>query len=211
MTERYLRQSALAHLGLVRRARDGRGEAGVAMAEHTFPGIVDLRLRGGDKESLDAAGDALGAALPREAGAVISTDGAGIFWLGPDEWWIVTHDPDPEAGPRIAAALRARLAGRAHGVTNIGEAHGCIRLAGPKARASIQKGCPLDLHPRAFAPDTCARSLIAKATAVIHLVGDDPADGGGVFDLYVARSFADYLWHWLEDAAREYGVAIVKA
>ncbi|NIO38860.1 MAG: hypothetical protein GTO41_00860, partial [Burkholderiales bacterium] len=29
------------------------------------------------------------------------------------------------------------------------------------------------------------------------------------YDIYVHRSFADYLWRWLEDAAQEYGVAII--
>ena len=28
------------------------------------------------------------------------------------------------------------------------------------------------------------------------------------YELYVQRSFAEYLWLWLEDAALEYGVAI---
>jgi sarcosine oxidase subunit gamma len=37
-------------------------------------------------------------------------------------------------------------------------------------------------------------------------VADTPA-----YDLYVHRSFADYLWRWLEDAAKEYGVAIDSA
>jgi hypothetical protein len=30
------------------------------------------------------------------------------------------------------------------------------------------------------------------------------------FHLYTRRSFSDYLWHWLEDAAREYGVVAAK-
>ena len=38
----------------------------------------------------------------------------------------------------------------------------------------------------------------------MHQVSAEPA-----FDLYVLRSFADYLWAWLEDAAREYGLKIV--
>jgi sarcosine oxidase gamma subunit len=42
---------------------------------------------------------------------------------------------------------------------------------------------------------------------VIHLLDDD-SERGASFDVYVARSFAHYLWTWLEDAGREYGVAI---
>jgi sarcosine oxidase gamma subunit len=44
----------------------------------------------------------------------------------------------------------------------------------------------------------------------IHLAADESATGGPAFDIYVPRSFADYLWAWLEDAGREYGVAVVR-
>ena len=71
----------------------------------------------------------------------------------------------------------------------------------------LAKGCPLDLHPRAFTPGSCAQSLLAKADVLIHLRADDPRHGP-TFDLYVARSFAHYLWAWLEDAGREYGVQV---
>ena len=51
----------------------------------------------------------------------------------------------------------------------------------------------------------CAQSHLAKAAITLHQTDDGPA-----FDLYTRRSFADYLWRWLEDAAREYGLAIVR-
>ncbi len=44
--------------------------------------------------------------------------------------------------------------------------------------------------------------------------GDDSADanlasgGGPAYDVYVLNSFAEYLWLWLEDAAREYGLRV---
>ncbi len=53
----------------------------------------------------------------------------------------------------------------------------------------------------------------------IHLVADESAadgsaaDGsvaeGPTFEVYVLRSFAEYLWAWLEDAGREYGVSVI--
>ena len=30
------------------------------------------------------------------------------------------------------------------------------------------------------------------------------------YDIYVERSSVDHLWSWLEDAAEEYGLAVVK-
>ena len=90
----------------------------------------------------------------------------------------------------------------------------CCRAAGDgatginadrtRARDLLAKGCSLDLHPRVFGRGGCAQSHLAKAQVVLHQVSDEPA-----FDLYVLRSFADYLWAWLEDAAGEYGLAVV--
>ena len=59
----------------------------------------------------------------------------------------------------------------------------------------------------AFPPGSCARSLLGKADVLLHLRADEPAAGAS-FDLYVGRSFAHYLWAWLEDAGREYGVQV---
>ena len=43
----------------------------------------------------------------------------------------------------------------------------------------------------------------------LHQVADDDAkEGGPAYDLYVLNSFAEYLWLWLEDATREYGLRI---
>ncbi len=43
----------------------------------------------------------------------------------------------------------------------------------------------------------------------LHLFADESAEQGPIFEVYVLRSFAEYLWAWLEDAGREYGVAVV--
>ncbi|MGH6717802.1 MAG: sarcosine oxidase subunit gamma family protein, partial [Alphaproteobacteria bacterium] len=44
----------------------------------------------------------------------------------------------------------------------------------------------------------------AKANVILHQLDDAPT-----FDVYVERSFADYLWHWIADAGRGDGLAIV--
>lgn len=209
MVEPYRRQSPLAHLGLQGRAQAARGEAAVALAERPFQAIVDLRAKRGEAGVRAAFESAFGFALPEEPNTSAGGPEARALWLGPDEWWILAPGPDPRAGPDLAAKLRQALAGQVAAVTDVSESRACIRVSGPRARALVQKGCPLDLHPRAFAPGKCAQSLLAKAGVLVHLVADDPAEGA-TLDLYVVRSFADYLWRWLEDAAREYGLAILE-
>ncbi len=210
MVEAYLRQSALAHLGLDGRAQASRGAAGVALAERPHRGMVNLRLDPSDEIAMNAFAEAFGFALPAQPNTSAGNGEASALWLGPDEWWIVTPGPGPEAGPELADKLRAALADRFAAVTEVGEGRTCIRIAGRKARALLQKGCPLDLHPRAFAAGACAQTLLAKATVAIHLVADESVAEGPAFEVYVLRSFAEYLWAWIEDAGREYGVAVVE-
>lgn len=208
MVESFLRTSPLAHLGLAGRAiaDQERGErvAGVVMGERPFRGLVDLRGPAGDKAFDDAVKGALGVTVPVEPNTTASEGQVTLFWLGPDEWWVVT----PDDGPAMAETLRAALAGQRAAVTDVSESRTCIRVQGPHARDLLAKGCPLDLHPRVFAPGRCAQSLCAKAMVTLHQVAGDEDEGGPVFDLYVLNSFAEYLWLWLEDAAGEYGLMV---
>ncbi len=205
MVEAYLRQSALAHLGLDGRAQASRGAAGVALAERPHRGMVNLRLDASDADAMAAFAEAFGFALPTQPNTTAGNGEASALWLGPDEWWIVTPGP----GPDLADKLRAALADRFAAVTEVGESRTCIRIAGPKARALLQKGCPLDLHPRAFAAGACAQTILAKATVAIHLVADESAADGPAFEVYLLRSFAEYSWAWIEDAGAEYGVTVI--
>ena len=208
MVEQYLRQSPLAHLGLDGRAQATRGDAGVAMSEQPFRGIVNLRVQPDDDAAMAAFNSALGFALPAEPNTTAASDTALALWLGPDEWWIVTPGPDPESGPDMAAKLRTALADRRGAVIDVSDSRTCLRITGPHGRDLLCKGTPLDLHPHVFPTGCCAQSHLGKTGVVLHLIADDGAPEGPAFELYVLRSFAEYLWLWLEDAAREYGLAI---
>ena len=214
MSDMYLRQSPLAHLGLDGRADDTRGDSGVVMSEQPYRGIVGIRAKPGDAAVMAAIEVALGIALPQTPNTTAAAAGALALWLGPDEWWIVTPGPEPESGPSLAATLRTALAGQRGAITDVSESRTCVRIGGPRSRDLLSKGMPLDLHPRAFPAGRCAQSHLAKAGVLLHLVADDGelgkqgGPGGPTFELYVLRSFAEYLWLWLEDAAREYGLAI---
>lgn len=205
MPDSLLRQSPLAHLGLQAGARSARGEAGIAMTELPFRGIIDLRGDAGDESFLTAVEKVLGAAPPSEANRAVTRPEVTLLWLGPNQWWIVT----PEVDEELADSLREALAGQHCAVTLVGDSRTSLRVEGPRARDLLAKGCPLDLHASVFTAGHCAQSLMAKADVLIHQTADDPAEGPS-YELYVLRSFADYLWRWLADAAGEYGLAVLE-
>ncbi len=191
----------LDHRHLDARAVDDIGDAGVTLGERRFLGKVDLRGEP-TKKFRDAVAGALGVAPPTAANTAAGDGARTVLWLGPDEWLIVTP---PGAEDETARALRAALAGHHVAVTDVSEGRTVIALAGPHARDVLAKGCPIDVHPRVFGAGHCAQSTYGKANVLLHQTSDAPA-----YDIYVERSFADYLWSWLEDAAAEYGAAITR-
>lgn len=217
MAEAYQQQSGLAHLGLAARAVvdadkfDHGADWGVWLGERAFQGQINLRGDPGNKTFMDAVAGVLGARLPTKpntsAGAENLRDGPRAMWLAPDEWLVVT-EAGAEAG--LAGTLAEATAGCGGSITDVSDARTVIGLSGRQARDVLMKGCPLDLHPAAFIPGQCAQSLLARATVILYRGSDDAAAAGASFDIHVARSFVEYLWTWLEDAAGEYGVRIVE-
>ena len=177
---------------------------GVRLGERTGLGKIDLRGDPHDRAFMAAVGRALDLLLPSEPCTAAARDQISALWLGPDQWLLTCPVRDV---PGLLASLRAALAGVHAAITDVTDGRVAFRAAGPSARDVLAKGCPLDLHARAFPPGRCAQSLLAKASVLIHLVDDGP-ERGPSFDVYVARSFDHYLWTWLEDAGREHGVLI---
>jgi sarcosine oxidase subunit gamma len=176
---------------------------GIRLGERRL-GKILLRGDPADRTFMAAIGRALDVLLPNEPNTTAARGQLTVLWLGPDAWLLTCSSGD--GGSRIDG-LRQALADLHAGITDVTDGRVALRLAGPDAREALAKGCPLDLHPRAFPPGSCAQSLVAKASVLIHLLDDEPGSGP-TFDIYVALSFAHYLWAWLDDAGREYGVQI---
>jgi sarcosine oxidase subunit gamma len=177
---------------------------GIRLGERQGLGKIDVRGDPHDRAFIAAVGRVLDLLLPSESCTSASKEQISALWLGPDEWLVTC--PAGEV-TRLQSSLREALADIHAAITDVTDGRVALRVAGPSAREVLAKGTPLDLHPRAFPPGSCAQSLLTKAAVLIHLLEDDP-ERGPSFDVYVARSLAQYLWMWLEDAGREYGVQI---
>lgn len=204
MADAYLSQSPLAHLGLAARAAPDteQEEKRVWLGERPACGQICLRGDAGRAAFRTAVKGVLGFVPPRKAAT--TAGGTGIpraLWLGPDEWLVVTDDAQAAS---TAANLAEALAHQHAQVVDLSDARAVIGLAGPHARDVLMKGCTLDMHRRAFRAGRCARTLLAKVQVIVHQTTEAPD-----YDLYVHRSYAEYLWAWLEDAGLEYGVRVM--
>jgi len=193
-------ESPLARFDLPARSRDARGRAGIVGRERAFLGHLNIRGNAGDPLFANGVERVLGILPPTAPNTVNETQGNAVYWLGPDEWLLVTSG---ERRTALERDLRTALAGVRAAITDVSGGQTVVVLRGSCVRELLAKGCPLDLHPRVFDVGRCAQSHLAKAPILIRQL-----DGGPSFEIVVRRSFADYLWLWLEDAAAEYGFAV---
>ncbi|MGR3935909.1 sarcosine oxidase subunit gamma [Streptomyces sp. BRA346] len=189
-----LRTSPLGHLEARMRAAAVTGERGVRLAEWPFITMVNLRVAPAS-EAADRIEKTLGAPLPRQCGQTAASGPHTVLWLGPDEWLVVT----PVGGTSVAAELREALAGDPGSVVDVSANRTTLELSGPAARQVLEKGCPLDLHPRAFGPGRAVSTTVGPVAVLLWQIDEAPT-----YRLFPRSSFADYLARWLIDAMSEY-------
>lgn len=161
-------------------------------------GHINVRGRAADAGFVQSVEQVLGQALPVKPNTV-SLDQHEVFWLGPDEWLIVTP---AAAAAELAGRLQKATSDTHASVNDISGGQVVLILQGAKCRDLLAKGCTLDLHRGTFAVGDCAQSGIARANVLLALVDETPT-----FMIVIRRSFSDYLCRWLTHAGRDEGIA----
>ena len=196
MSDLFERQSPLVQIEF----GEPRGKA-PRIEEKPFLGYLNLRGRPGHTGFVAGVLKALGVEAPTAPNTVIGAGDNRIYWLGPDEWLIVTPAGQQE---KLQRDLHDALDGVFSSVVDNSSGLTTIHVSGENAGALLATDCPFDLHPREFKPGQCAQTRLAKAGMLIAPLADarDPGSGSGVkFEIVIRRSFADYLLRWLQDAA----------
>jgi sarcosine oxidase, subunit gamma len=187
-----LRRSPLAHLS-DRLAEASLHGGQVALAETAYTGMVSLRVDPASPASARLA-SVLGVGLPAACGEVTGFGSHHALWLGPDEWLVVTTTDAVGLADQLAAAM-----GEDPGlVLDVSANRTVLELSGPRARAVLEKGCPVDLHPRAFAPGWAVSTTLARVPVLLWQTGEE------TYRLLPRSSFADYVARWLLDAMVEF-------
>jgi len=188
MSDLFQQQSPLVQIDLGK----AKGQA-PTIREVPFPGFLNLRGKSGNTGIQAATLNVLGCELPVEANTMTESGDIRIYWLGPDEWLIVT--PTGQQA-KLANDLRAALKGVFSSVVDNSSGLAMLEISGKNAANLLASDCPLDLHPRVFKPGQCAQTRLAKAGMTIA-----PMRDGSGFEVIIRRSFADYLGLWLQAAA----------
>lgn len=192
-------ETPLFHAGVLRQTVNDAASAGVVLAEKPLTGQLVLRGLAQDDAFLKGAAEVLGGALPTKPLTSANYAGISIRWTSPDQWSILV---DFARASELEAQLQAALSGTHHSVVNVSGAQTIIELSGAHAVDVLKKATSLDVHPSKFPVGKVASSTFAKAGAVYCRTGETS------WELVVRRSFANYAWLWLQDAAEEYGLFV---
>ena len=180
-------QSPLHHADLASLVGKGRKNAGVT-----------LRGDGHNPEFAAGVHKALGLELP-VALTVVANNDMSLQWVGPDEWLLIVPGGQELA---VEQKLRAALDGQHIQVVNVSGGQTLLELSGPNVREVLMKSTSYDVHPNNFPVGKAVGTVFAKSQLVIRRTGEQ------TWELLIRRSFSDYWWLWLQDAAAEYGLAI---
>ena len=200
MAEAYNRRSALQHFGLKAAAQGAARDARVFVGEAAHRAIVNVRGNAKDPAFVQAMKAVTGADLPVKPNTTSDAGSFRLLWLGPTEYWVTAPVGSEE---KLVADLRQALTGQHAAVIDVSESRTVISLSGPDAREVLARGCSLDFNPRVFGPGQCAQTGLTKANVLI-----DQRDATPSYDIYVLKSFADYLWQWLGLVNRDFKAAI---
>ena len=188
MPDLFQQQSPLVQIKL----GEAKGTA-PTIKEIPFLGYLNLRGKAGNTAFLAALLKVLGCEPPLEPNTMIESGDYRIYWLGPDEWLVITP---MEQQSKVQADIRAALKGVFSSVVDNSSGLTMVEISGDSASNLLATDCPLDLHPNVFKAGRCAQTRLAKAGMTIA-----PMRDGSGFEVIIRRSFADYLLLWMQDAA----------
>lgn len=140
--------------------------------------------------------------------AEADTEGANI--AGADTAGPVTASGQDAAGPEgalptisthpltvdLAAAMAASQ--ERGQVVDLSANRTTVEISGPRSREVLEKGCPMDLHPRSFPVNTAVSTTLGPVQVLLWRTHQD------TWRLMPRCSFAQFVAEWLLDAMTEF-------
>lgn len=167
----------------------GREASGPNVKVSVLPPAERMSLRA-PEASVASLSRALGVTLPQKPKTSASKNGRTVFWLGPDEWFVI----DEVGGDLLDDCAKAKALHSAVGVSHRNVA---FAVSGAGAVATVSAGCPQDLSLDAFPVGACSRTVMGKSEILLYRPAAD------TFRVECWRSFSDYVFAFLTEAARD--------
>jgi sarcosine oxidase, subunit gamma len=191
-------RSPLHPFGLAAKAQPIDQSCGVWANEIPLLAYISLRGSPTDAGFVAAATKALGVALPCEPCSLVQSGGVTVLWCSPDEWMIIAQRARKAA---LTSGLTATLSGIRSQVADNSGGYTQVVLQGRNARDVLSHCTVYDLAH--LTDGRVVGTTFGKSSVFLRRSGDS-------YILLLRRSFADYIWRYLERAAQPYGFGIAK-
>jgi sarcosine oxidase subunit gamma len=185
--------------GLLRAGHYGQtgAEPGVILGEQRDVSAFVILARKGQETALRERTAAMGLDLPKGPQQTEARN-LTLVWTGPGQWLALCRSADARQARRRFEPLNALCT-----LVQADDARTFLSVSGPKARDALAKMLQIDLHPRVFRSGDAAVTVAGIIPVILWQADDLPS-----FDIAVPRSLASSFWHWLNEAAAEYGCRV---
>jgi len=176
----------------------GAGETpGVTLSEVRGRAIVQAA---GWPDTFEAVSKRLAAAAggtpPETFGIASVADTVTVLWAGAERLWFTADDYD------LMSRFDGCVSDEEAMLLELTDSRTILRIKGNMARQVLAKGVAVDLHTSVFPVQAIAHTMVEHAGVLVHRAGPE------TFELYVPRSYAANLWHWLTVSSAEFGYKV---
>jgi len=188
-----------ASTGATRRANEVIA-AGVWLKE-IDTGLFTLRASGDAAVLNKALEQHLGLTLPERL-SFNQRDDHALYWMTPDEWLLSCPY---KSLVQLEADLQSAVKTHHVALVDVSSAYCQFSLGGERAIDLLKKSTGYDVHPRNLPIGKVVNTTFAKTQVTLAATDQQ------TYRLLVRRSFADYLWLWLQRSSKDHGLEVKTA
>lgn len=191
-------QSPLHPFGLAAKQEKMNDSKGVWANEIPLLGYISIRGNPQNEAFVNVVNSTLNIKLPTQPCGIIYATWGSLLWLSPDEWLMVCNR---EQRASFQLLLETALAGIHSQVIDNSGGFTKVLLKGENASDVLHHCTVYDLSM--LSEGKVVGTTFGKSSIFLH-----KQDNG--YSLVFRRSFADYIWRYLERSALPYGFGIAQ-
>jgi sarcosine oxidase subunit gamma len=172
--------------------------AGVTVQPLSGLGLASVLARRGKSAELAARVSTLYGVTAPEGPRRAYLGSVALVGIAPGGWLAISEADHSDWAIDLAENLKGLAS-----VSDQSDGYAALRVQGPAVRDMLAKGVFLDLHPDAFPPGAAAVTIVAHIGVILWRRDAE------TFEILCFRSNAYSLWHWVEESAAEFGLAIL--
>ena len=159
--------------------------------------VIKLNIRGKNRDFITKVGKVLSIIPPTDPNTSSGNDNLNMLWLSPDEWMIYYNNKINliEANNLEDNLFNEISKVKIGSVTNITDHWIVINIKGDKVFELLSSGSPFNFNIFKNAKGAVTQTLLNHIDVIIHNKNIND------LNLFVRRSFSEYLWSWINDCA----------